>query len=102
MSPLIFASCSEELDVVAARLIAAGAKLDLVDKYGGSALMCACASKRASTALLLVEAGAALNQVSNNGRSALDIANEKGLAAVSVAIRTRGGRTGAELASARP
>ena len=78
------------------------AKLDLVDKYGGSALNYACIFKRATTALLLVEAGAALNLVDKIGLSALDIADEQGLAAVSAAIRARGGLTGAELAAARP
>ena len=96
-SPLTWASVYEELDSVAARLVAAGAKLDPVDPTEStSALTYACATKRAATALLLVEAGAAINQVSNDGRSALDRANEKGLAAVSAAIRARGGRTGAE------
>ncbi len=57
----------------------------------------ACFKKRAATALLLIKAGAALNQVSNDGHSALDWADENGLAAVSAAIRERGGRTGAEI-----
>ncbi len=100
MSPLIHASRKEALDGVAARLIAAGAKLDLVNGIGRSALIYACFFRRAATALLLVEAGAALNKVDSNGKSALDWAEERGLAAVSAAIRARGGRTGAELKKA--
>ena len=78
------------------------AKLDLVDKYGGSALNYACIFKRATTALQLVEVGAALNLVDSHGLSALDYADIKGLAAAAAAIRARGGLTGAELAAARP
>jgi ankyrin repeat protein len=98
----MYASCYEALDVVAARLIAADAKLDLVDKYSNSALIIACLYKCAAAALLLVEAGAALDQVGIAGKSALDVADEQGLTALSAAVRARGGRTGAELASARP
>jgi ankyrin repeat protein len=100
-SPLIIASSYKELDSVAASLIAAGAKLDLVNKVGDSALILACYEVRAATALLLVEAGAALDQVSSEGKSALDWSVKNGLAAVSAAIRVRGGRTGAELALAQ-
>ena len=96
-STLMLASLTEKLDVVAARLIAAGAKLDLGNRSRDSALILACYHERAATALLLVEAGAALNQVDSEGKSALDYADEKGLAAVVAAIRARGGRTGAEL-----
>jgi hypothetical protein len=48
--------------------------------------------------MLLVEAGAALNQVGDVGKTALDHADDNGLAAVSAAIRARGGRSGAALA----
>jgi ankyrin repeat protein len=104
-SPLIFASCKEELDGVAARLVTAGAKLDLVSKRGDSALIRACIMKRVATALLLVEAGAALNLVGKarwfvwfrRDKSALDRARERDLAVVAATIRARGGRTAAEL-----
>jgi ankyrin repeat protein len=89
------------LEGVAARLIAAGAKFDLVDFQAKSALRWSCVYHHASAALLLAEAGAALNLVDINGKSALDEADEKGLAAVSTAIRARGGRTGAELRAGR-
>jgi ankyrin repeat protein len=96
-SPLMFASINEELDGVAARLVAAGAKLNLANRWGHSALIYACSGNHAATALLLVEAGAALNQIDGGGKSARDHANERGLAAVAVAIRAHGGRTGAEI-----
>ena len=63
--------------------------------------MYACFRGRAATALLLVEAGAALDFVGTNGLSALDFADDAGIAAVSSAIRARGGHTGAELALAQ-
>ena len=52
---------------------------------------------RSATALLLVEAGAKLNRIDEDGKSALDHADENGLAAVSTAIRARGGRPAAEI-----
>ena len=100
-SALLWASFYEALDGVAARLIAAGARLDLVDKDGDTALILACTDRRAATALLLVDAGAALDTADASGRRALDWADEKGLEAVSAAIRTRGGRTVAENKAAR-
>ncbi len=102
-SPLIFASYEEELDGVAARLIAAGAKLDLVNNDGDTALISACLFGRVALALLLVKAGAALDIVSgDDGHTALHWADKHGLTAVSAAIRARGGRTGAELAATTP
>jgi ankyrin repeat protein len=86
---------------VVARLIEAGAALDLVNKDGSSALMLACAFGNAASALLLVEAGASLNRVGGvQGRSALDWAAKNGLADVAAAIRARGGRTGDEVRKA--
>ena len=96
ITPLIWASMCEELDAVPARLVAAGAKLDLVDKNGFSALMFACINKRAATAMLLVEAGTALNLATPcDGLAALDWADISGLASVAAAIRARGGVTSA-------
>ena len=46
MTPLLVASFSR-LDAAAVRLVAAGAKLDLVDLSGFSSLMRACLFKRA-------------------------------------------------------
>ena len=99
-SPLILCTY-ERLGPVAARLIAAGANLDLVDEKGNSALIMACFDKRAATALLLVEAGAATTQLDSEGKSALDWADEKGLAAVSAAIRARERRAAAEMKAGR-
>jgi ankyrin repeat protein len=99
----------EELNDVASRLVEAGAKLDLVDEHGISALMYACMWGRTATAQLLVAAGAALNQVNVNGvKSALDWADEGGFsndkvaefAPIAAAIRARGGKTRAELLEA--
>ena len=103
-SVLMLVSCEESpFDAVVARLIAAGAKLDFVDISGYSALTYASSWSRASTALLLVEAGAALNFLTTgNGITALNFADKEGLAAVSIAIRARGGRTGAELKAHLP
>ena len=92
-SALLWASFYGALDGVAARLIAAGAKLDLVDKDGDTALILACSDVRIATALLLVEAGAELDNVDESGKRALDWADEKGLRAVSAAIRARGGHS---------
>jgi ankyrin repeat protein len=97
VTPLMTASYSG-FDGVAARLIAAGAKLDLVDMNNFSALHCAFVPEPAVTAMMLIEAGAALNQVSSLGRTALDEADMRGLASVAAAIRARGGLTSAELA----
>jgi len=99
-APLTFCCIFEELDEVAAGLIAAGARLDLVSKDGWSALYFACSFKRAAMALRLLEAGAAVNVVTLGGNTALDIADAKGLAAVAEALRARGGLTGAELKEA--
>jgi ankyrin repeat protein len=99
-SPLIIASREEELKSVAALLVAAGAQMDIVDRFDRSALIWACDEVRAATALMLVESGAALSQIDRHGNSALDYADEKGLAAVSAAFRARGGRTGSELVKA--
>jgi ankyrin repeat protein len=77
------------------------AQLDVVDKGGCSALMQACAHKRATTALVLVDRGAALNFVDGDGKSALDWACEKCSGAVPAAIRARGGRTAAEIRADR-
>ena len=82
---------------MAAGLVAAGARLDLVSKDGWSALYFACSFKRAAMAMLLLEAGAAVNLVTLGGNTALDIADVKGLAAVAEALRARGGLTAAEL-----
>ena len=98
VTPLMVASCDAGQDTVAARLVAAGADLNVVKKLGGTALMAACAQKRVATAMLLVEAGAKLNVVSEDGNTALDVAELQGLSSVSAAIRARGGRTGEELA----
>ena len=98
-TPLMWASTREELDAFASRLVAAGAKLDLVGVHGVSALMTACMYKRAATAMLLIEAGAELNLVDSGGNTALDFAVREGLTSVAAAIRARGGATRAELAS---
>jgi ankyrin repeat protein len=100
-TPLMVAASHSALSTVAARLIAAGAKLDRVNKTGGSALFFACDNEQPATALLLVKAGAALNLVHSSGRTALDEASENGLASLAEAIRARGGLTGAELKLAR-
>jgi hypothetical protein len=100
-TPLMVAASHSALNAVAARLFAAGAKLDRVNKTGGSALFFACNNKQPATGLLLIKAGAALNLVHSSGRTALDEASENGLASVAEAIRARGGLTGAELKLAR-
>jgi ankyrin repeat protein len=74
---------SAALDAVAARLVAAGAQLDLIDDDGDSALVSACVSGRGSTALLLVEAGAAVSE------AAIDFAEGAGLAEAAAAMRAR-------------
>jgi thiosulfate/3-mercaptopyruvate sulfurtransferase len=99
-TPLMIASACEGLDAVVARLIAAGATLDVVDENGGSALMFACIHEHAASAMLLIEAGAALN-LAPGGVTVLDIADKHGLASVAAAIRARGGLTHAELAASR-
>ena len=83
------------LDWVARRLVAAGAKLDLVTKRGMSALMLACYKRRAAPALLLAERGARLDLVDRAGKSALDYCLEGGLGEAAEAIRARGGKAGA-------
>ena len=97
LTPLLVASLSG-LDTVAVRLVAAGAKLDLVDVSGFSSLIRACLLKRTATAILLIEAGAAINLVAADGFAALDWAFTQGLASVTAALLVRGGLTGAELA----
>jgi len=91
-TPLHHASRREALDAVAARLIEAGAQLDLVDDCGDSALILACFSRRAATALLLVARGANVELVGEHGKTALDHANEtrKAIPEVAEAIRARG------------
>ena len=98
LTPLMLACCCES-DGVVLRLIAAGAKLDPVDKSGWPALTFACFRARAAAATLLVEAGSPLNHVGSDCRTALDLARLEGLASVAAAIRARGGLTGAEVAS---
>jgi len=99
-SAIVLASAYEELDAVAARLIARGADVNRPGAGRGTALLLACSHRRGATALLLVAAGAELDRVgagAGDGRTALDWAVVKGLGEVVDAIRARGGRTGAEL-----
>ena len=104
---------SGALDAVAARLIARGARLDFADDNdGATALVKACAKRRAATALLLVKAGAAFAARGLAGAAldaidveysmtALDYALAGNLAEVAAAILERGGRTAAHLEAAR-
>ena len=101
LTPLMWASSQAELDSVAARLVAVGARLDLVDREGDSSLIFACITKRVATAMLLIESGAELNLVDAEGETALDVAIMRGLTSVAAALRARGGCTAAELASRR-
>jgi ankyrin repeat protein len=96
-TPLLLACESAQLDAVAERLIAAGAKL----RKGGSALIRACRSGRTATALALVAAGAPLTDI-EKGASALDCAEAAGLAGVAAALRLRGALTAAELEARAP
>ena len=101
-TPLMLASCFGILDAVAARLIVVGAKLDATDASGSTALVRACACKRAATAMLLIEAGASLDLSENTrGATALDCAVAQGLASVTTALCALGGRSGAEIKAAR-
>jgi len=98
-SPLILAS-AEGADKVVARLVAAGAKLDLTDASHESALMKACAEgvRGRAAALALIEAGANVNVVSRGGETALDFAQHaENFAPVRTALRAKGAVTGAEL-----
>ena len=67
-TPLILAAWHEELDGVAARLIAEGALPNAVNWAGFSALMETGWSGRAATARLLVQAGADLNLAGHDRR----------------------------------
>ena len=82
---------------MAARLIAAGAKIDALNRDGDSALLFACDSSHVKTAALLIEAGATLNIIGPSGESACDWADKRGLVAISALIRARGGRPAAEI-----
>jgi len=101
-TPLMLAAMSEELDEVARRLVAAGARLDATNQRGLSALHLACHKQRAPAALLLVESGAALDLLDVRSKTALDYCDAGGeaMAGVSAAIRAAGGRLGEELAEA--
>ena len=99
-------ACEDEsgaLDQVAARLIAGGAKLDLEDdNNGATALVKACAKRRAATALRLVRARAELDAVDvDEGMMALDYACVRGLGKVADAIFRRGGRAHNQIEAAR-
>jgi len=96
-------NASGALDAVAARLIARGARLDFADDNdGATALVKACAKRRAATALLLVKAGAALDAIDvEYSMTALDYALAGNLAEVAAAIFERGGRTAAHVEAAR-
>jgi ankyrin repeat protein len=97
-SALMLASEDESgaLDGVAARLIASGAGLNFNDENdGATALVKACAKRRAATALLLVKAGAELDAVDvgeEEHMTALDYACARGLGDVAQAIYGRRGR----------
>ena len=83
LTALLWSSYRAELDGVAARLVAAGARLDRVNASGNSALIFACSYGRAATAQMLVGAGCALDIVNNNNNSALDHVNKAGFEGVS-------------------
>ena len=89
MTPLILASESDKLDVVAARLVKKGANLDLIDKKGSSALMTACIFKRAATAMLLINAGADVKLKDNGNNTALEYAKISNLNDVKEAIEKK-------------
>jgi hypothetical protein len=78
----------------ALQLIKDGAKLNLVDKEGHSALFWACFFRKTNIALLLIEKGAPLNHVDFEGDTVLDWAEERGLAEVAAVIREKGGKKG--------
>ena len=69
-TPLITAS-SKGLEAVAARLVEAGATLDIVSNIGWSALMEASSGGHTAIARLLADKGAELDLVENHGCSAL-------------------------------
>ena len=60
-------------------LIAAGAKLDLVDKEGNTALMLAIQSKLPEASLALIEAGCDVENSNQNGMTPLLLALERGV-----------------------
>ena len=99
-TPLIWASY-EDIEAVAARLVEAGAKLDIVDSGGNSALILASYYGHVAIARLLVARMdvAALNLVDGGGKTALDWAEQGSYASAAAAIRARGGLKGAELAA---
>jgi WD40 repeat protein/serine/threonine protein kinase len=80
-TPLITAS-SKGLEAVAARLVEAGATLDVVSNIGWSALMEASLSGHTSIARLLADKGAVLDLVDNHGCSALMHASLNGHTAI--------------------
>lgn len=89
MTPLILASESDKLDVVAARLIIKRANLDIIDEYKRSALMTACIFKRGVTAMLLINAGANVKLKDNGNNTALEYAKISNLNDVKEAIEKK-------------
>ncbi len=97
---------------IAQLLVDKGAKLDLVGVEGASALIRASSNGHAAIAQLLASRvdAVALNHIDSDGKTALDRADEGGLrkekvaelAPVAVAIRARGGLTGAEAKALQP
>ena len=89
MTPLILASQTDKLDVVADRLVKKGANLDLVDEGDQSALMTACIFKRGVTAMRLINAGANVKLKDTEGTTALEYANISNLNDVEKAIEEK-------------
>lgn len=96
LTPLMHCCSHAGLDDVAAQLIEAGAKPDLLTPFGWSALTVACFSGRAASAQRLVDKGAALNLLGSDGKTALDWASEK-CPGAAAAIMAKGGLTGSEV-----
>jgi hypothetical protein len=94
-TPLMLASMSAELDEVARRLVAAGARLDATNARGLTALHLACHKQHAPSALMLVREGAALDLRDVRGKTALDYCSSgegQAMAEVAAAIRAGGER----------
>ena len=100
-TPLIWASCYEQLDAVAEALVGKGADFDVTNASGGSALIFACMNGRVKTAQLLVSKGAELDfvrKVNGHLEAALDhCAGKAALLDLAVLLRSKGGHLASEL-----